>query len=199
VSVEQPPKRLFTIRNKHAITLEWMRMGALKGLVTDGNAPTVSDGWASMRWMVIGSPPVNALPASWNCNMSWPGPLGGTNDSTSGTGDPTAQQAGAAANASSSTIAMDSGSGAQSPTPAGAKKSKAAKSPATSDAAQASSSTTQVASASSRNASRSRSGSDAKGQTRDTAYQAKLRHCVQQPTGQRDSCLDQVIEETQRS
>lgn len=36
-------KRLFTIRNKHSITLEWMRMGALKGLVTDGNADTLID------------------------------------------------------------------------------------------------------------------------------------------------------------
>ncbi len=36
-------KRLFTIRNKHSITLEWMRMGALKGLVTDGDASTLID------------------------------------------------------------------------------------------------------------------------------------------------------------
>lgn len=36
--VREMNKRLTTIRNKHAITLEWMRMGALKGLVTDGDA-----------------------------------------------------------------------------------------------------------------------------------------------------------------
>jgi hypothetical protein len=36
-------KRLFTIRSKHAITLEWVRMGALKGLITDGNGDTLLD------------------------------------------------------------------------------------------------------------------------------------------------------------
>lgn len=36
-------KRLFTIRNKHAITLEWVRMGALKGVITDGNGDTLLD------------------------------------------------------------------------------------------------------------------------------------------------------------
>lgn len=36
-------KRLFTIRNKHSITREWVRMGALKGLVTDGFGQTLVD------------------------------------------------------------------------------------------------------------------------------------------------------------
>lgn len=36
-------KRLFNIRNKHSITLEWVRMGALKGLITDGNGDTLLD------------------------------------------------------------------------------------------------------------------------------------------------------------
>lgn len=36
-------KRLFAIRNKHAITLEWVRMGALKGVITDGNGDTLLD------------------------------------------------------------------------------------------------------------------------------------------------------------
>lgn len=39
-------KRLFSIRNKHAITLEWIRMGALKGLITDGNGDTLVDLYA---------------------------------------------------------------------------------------------------------------------------------------------------------
>jgi hypothetical protein len=39
-------KRLFSIRNKHAITLEWVRMGALKGLITDGNGDTLLDLYA---------------------------------------------------------------------------------------------------------------------------------------------------------
>jgi len=33
----------------------------------------------------------------------------------------------------------------------------------------------------------------------ETAYRSKLRQCVQQPTDQRESCLDRVIEDTQRS
>lgn len=40
---DEMSKRLFTIRNKHAITLEWIRMGALKGLITDGNGDTLLD------------------------------------------------------------------------------------------------------------------------------------------------------------
>jgi hypothetical protein len=33
----------------------------------------------------------------------------------------------------------------------------------------------------------------------EAAYRNKLRQCVQQPTEQREACLDRVIEETQRS
>jgi hypothetical protein len=40
---DEMAKRLFSIRNKHAITLEWIRMGALKGLLTDGNGDTLLD------------------------------------------------------------------------------------------------------------------------------------------------------------
>jgi hypothetical protein len=40
-------RRLLAIRNRHAITLEWMRMGALKGLITDGAGATLYDLYAS--------------------------------------------------------------------------------------------------------------------------------------------------------
>jgi hypothetical protein len=40
---DEMAKRLFSIRNKHAITLEWIRMGALKGLITDGGGDTLLD------------------------------------------------------------------------------------------------------------------------------------------------------------
>ncbi len=40
---DEMAKRLFTIRNKHSITLEWIRMGALRGLITDGNGDTLLD------------------------------------------------------------------------------------------------------------------------------------------------------------
>lgn len=36
-------QRLLAIRNKHAITREWLRMGALKGLITDGDGNTIYD------------------------------------------------------------------------------------------------------------------------------------------------------------
>ncbi|MBR0871194.1 major capsid protein [Bradyrhizobium tropiciagri] len=36
-------KRLFSIRQKHSVTLEWVRMGALKGVITDGNGDTLLD------------------------------------------------------------------------------------------------------------------------------------------------------------
>ncbi len=35
--------RLLTIRGKHSITREWIRMGALKGVITDGNGDTLLD------------------------------------------------------------------------------------------------------------------------------------------------------------
>jgi hypothetical protein len=38
---DEMAKRLFIIRAKHAITREWIRMGALKGLITDGNGATL--------------------------------------------------------------------------------------------------------------------------------------------------------------
>jgi hypothetical protein len=40
---DEMQKRLFTIRAKHAITREWVRMGALKGVVTDGDSNTIYD------------------------------------------------------------------------------------------------------------------------------------------------------------
>lgn len=40
---DEVAKRLRTIRNKHAITREWIRMGALKGLITDGNGEVLLD------------------------------------------------------------------------------------------------------------------------------------------------------------
>lgn len=40
---EEMAKRLFQIRNKHAITREWLRMSALKGTITDGFGLTVYD------------------------------------------------------------------------------------------------------------------------------------------------------------
>lgn len=40
-------KRLLTIRAKHSITREWIRMGALKGLITDGNGDTLLDLYAA--------------------------------------------------------------------------------------------------------------------------------------------------------
>ena len=40
---EEMAKRLFQIRNKHAITREWLRMSALKGQITDGYGVTVYD------------------------------------------------------------------------------------------------------------------------------------------------------------
>lgn len=36
-------KRLLQIRNKHAITREWLRMSALKGVITDGSGATIYD------------------------------------------------------------------------------------------------------------------------------------------------------------
>ena len=44
---DEMAKRLFTIRNKHSITREWIRMGALKGLITDGNGDTLLDLYAA--------------------------------------------------------------------------------------------------------------------------------------------------------
>ncbi|WP_454919222.1 major capsid protein [Xanthobacter sediminis] len=38
---EEMAKRLVQIRNKHAITREWLRMSALKGLITDGSGATI--------------------------------------------------------------------------------------------------------------------------------------------------------------
>jgi len=38
---DEMQKRLFTIRAKHSITREWIRMGALKGLITDGNGKSL--------------------------------------------------------------------------------------------------------------------------------------------------------------
>lgn len=40
-------KRLFSIRAKHSITREWVRMGALKGLITDGDGNTLLDLYAA--------------------------------------------------------------------------------------------------------------------------------------------------------
>jgi hypothetical protein len=40
---DEMAKRLFIIRAKHSITREWIRMGALKGLITDGNGDTLLD------------------------------------------------------------------------------------------------------------------------------------------------------------
>lgn len=42
-------KRLFKIRNVHAITLEWIRVGALKGLITDGKGNTLYDLFAAFN------------------------------------------------------------------------------------------------------------------------------------------------------
>jgi major capsid protein E len=44
---DEMAKRLFTIRGKHSITREWVRMGALKGLITDGNGDTLIDLYAA--------------------------------------------------------------------------------------------------------------------------------------------------------
>lgn len=44
---DEMAKRLFTIRSKHSITREWIRMGALKGLITDGNGTTLLDLYAA--------------------------------------------------------------------------------------------------------------------------------------------------------
>jgi hypothetical protein len=38
---EEVAKRLFNIRNTHAITREWVRASALQGLITDGNGNTI--------------------------------------------------------------------------------------------------------------------------------------------------------------
>jgi hypothetical protein len=38
---EDVAKRLFSLRNSHAITREWVRTGALQGIITDGNGSTV--------------------------------------------------------------------------------------------------------------------------------------------------------------
>lgn len=43
---DEMAKRLLTIRAKHSITREWVRMGALKGLITDGNGATLIDLYA---------------------------------------------------------------------------------------------------------------------------------------------------------
>jgi hypothetical protein len=57
-----------------------------------------------------------------------------------------------------------------------------------------------VASASTRSTSRARANtSGAKASSGETAYRNKLRNCAQQPAEQRESCLDQVIDQTQRS
>lgn len=40
---EEMAKRLFAIRNKHAVTREWIRMGALKGRIVDGEDNPVYD------------------------------------------------------------------------------------------------------------------------------------------------------------
>lgn len=40
---EEMAKRLFQIRSKHAITREWLRMSALKGLIVDGAGVTIYD------------------------------------------------------------------------------------------------------------------------------------------------------------
>lgn len=47
---EETAKRLFAIRNRHSITLEWVRMGALKGLITDGKGNTIYDLFASFSF-----------------------------------------------------------------------------------------------------------------------------------------------------
>lgn len=44
---DEMAKRLFTIRAKHSITREWVRFGALKGLITDGNGTTLLDLYAA--------------------------------------------------------------------------------------------------------------------------------------------------------
>lgn len=44
---DEMAKRLFIIRNKHAITREWIRMGALKGLIKDGYNETLLDLYAT--------------------------------------------------------------------------------------------------------------------------------------------------------
>lgn len=46
---EEMAQRMIAIRNKHAITLEWLRMGALKGLITDGNGAPIYDLFASFN------------------------------------------------------------------------------------------------------------------------------------------------------
>lgn len=46
---DEMAKRLFNIRAKHAITREWLRMGALKGLVTDGGGNTLVDLYATFN------------------------------------------------------------------------------------------------------------------------------------------------------
>ena len=38
---EETAKRLFDIRNTHAVTREWVRAGALQGLIQDGNSQTI--------------------------------------------------------------------------------------------------------------------------------------------------------------
>jgi len=64
---------------------------------------------------------------------------------------------------------------------------------------------TKVASATPRNTARSSTtgssstGAKSSSSKGDNTYQSKLRHCAQQPTEQREACLDQVIEQTQRS
>lgn len=44
---EETAKRLFNIRNVHAISREWIRSGALQGLIKDGNGTTVYDLYAT--------------------------------------------------------------------------------------------------------------------------------------------------------
>ena len=40
---DEMARRLMAIANRHNITLEWVRMGALKGLITDGNGQVIYD------------------------------------------------------------------------------------------------------------------------------------------------------------
>jgi hypothetical protein len=48
ITLEQEvAKRLFNIRNVHAISREWVRSGALQGLIKDGNGATVYDLYAT--------------------------------------------------------------------------------------------------------------------------------------------------------
>jgi hypothetical protein len=129
--------------------------------------------------------------------------------------DMSAQPSTGTAKMPSDSTAMDNGSAQpQSTTPAKktAKATTGAKSAKASTATKSAKATTgtqqatnanphnKVASASAHSTSRARAGtSGAKASSSETAYRNKLRNCQQQPADQRESCLDQVIEQTQRS